>query len=139
MNTNPSAILGLIFACAAVADEQPSGGYWVCVSNERSNDVSILDGATRAVVATIPVGKRPRGIHASPDGRTLYVALSGRPIEGPPRLDSNGNPIFRKAADDDEDDAKSDHAADGIGVVDLVARQFVRKLPAGTDPEQFAV
>src|SRR4051812_12488892 len=112
--------------------------YWICVSNERGGDVSIIDVATRKVIATIPVGKRPRGIHASPDGRTLYVALSGRPIEGPPQLDANGNPILHKD-DDDDDDKKSDHAADGIGVVDLASLKLIKKLPAGTDPEQFAI
>jgi len=35
------------------------------------------------VIATIPLGKRPRGIHASPDRKTIYVALSGSPIRGP--------------------------------------------------------
>jgi DNA-binding beta-propeller fold protein YncE len=48
------------------------------------------------VIATIPVGKRPRGIHVSPDGKTVYVAVSGTPIEAPPQLDAHGNPIFEK-------------------------------------------
>jgi YVTN family beta-propeller protein len=123
------------FVSPARAAEQP---YWICVSNEKGGDVTIIDGSTQRIVATVPAGKRPRGIHPSPDGRTLYVALSGRPIEGPPQLDANGNPIFKKD-DDDDDDKKSDHAADGIGVVDLTTLKFVKKLPSGTDPEQFAV
>jgi YVTN family beta-propeller protein len=129
------AVWGL-FACSGLVRAQDK--CWICVSNERGGDVSIIDAATRKLVATIPVGKRPRGIHASPDGRTLYVALSGRPIEGPPQLDANGNPILHKD-DDDDDDKKSDHAADGIGVVDLASLKLIKKLPAGTDPEQFAV
>src|SRR5690606_6546130 len=48
----------------------------IYVSNERSGDVSVIDAATRKVVRTIEVGSRPRGIHLSPDGRRLYVALS---------------------------------------------------------------
>src|SRR5437773_10839065 len=56
---------------------------WSCVSNERSGDMTLLDAETRSTVATIPLGQRPRGIHASPDGRFLYVALSGSPIGGP--------------------------------------------------------
>ncbi len=110
--------------------------FLVCISNEKSGDVTIYEGVGGRVVATIPVGKRPRGIHGSPDGRYVYVALSGSPITGPPQLDAKGNPIFRK---EDPDDENSDHAADGIGVVDLRAMKFVRKLPAGSDPEEFAV
>jgi hypothetical protein len=41
---------------------------------------------------------------ASPDGKTIYVALSGTPISGPPQLDANGNPILHKGGDDDDDD-----------------------------------
>jgi YVTN family beta-propeller protein len=115
-----------------------SNDYWICVTNEKGGDVSIIDGDTLKVIDSIPIGKRPRGIHPSPDGRTLYVALSGRPIEPPPQLDAQGNPIFKKNNDDDEE-KNSDHAADGIGVIDLQLRKFVRRLPAGSDPEQFAV
>jgi len=67
------------------------------------------------VIATIPVGKRPRGVHVSPDGKTVYVALSGTPISAPPQLDAQGNPILKKGGDDDDDSAKADKAADGIG------------------------
>src|SRR3954471_3579722 len=128
---NPRVLLALA-ACvpaAAAADR----GYWVCVSNERSGDVTVIDGADRKVVATIPVGKRPRGVHPSPDGRLLYVAVSGSPITGPPKLDPKGKPIFEESKEE------ADPTADGVAVVDLAARKFVKKLPAGADPEEFAV
>jgi YVTN family beta-propeller protein len=107
---------------------------WICVSNEGSGDVTLIDASSHAVVATIPVGKRPRGIHASPDGKLLYVALTGSPSEGPPELDAKGNPILRHV-EDEERDAQ----ADGIGVIDLERRELVKKIPAGSDPEQFAI
>jgi YVTN family beta-propeller protein len=124
---------------AALAFTLPSAaaGYQVYVTNERSGDVTVIDGATFKVVQTIPVGKRPRGIHATPDGKTVYVALSGTPIGGPPQLDAAGNPIFER--DEDEDDDKSDKAADGIGVVDVVTRKFIRKINVGSDPEEFDI
>src|SRR5262249_41029062 len=61
--------LALIFASAALA------APLVYVSNERSDDVTIIDAAIDRVVATVPVGSRPRGIGVSPDGRAVYVAL----------------------------------------------------------------
>jgi len=130
-------ILGATLACAGRAMAE---GFLVCVSNEKSGDITVIDGVSEKAVNTIPVGKRPRGIHASPDGALVYVALSGTPISGPPPLDAQGNPILKKGkADDDDDDKNSDHSADGIGVVDLRSGKFLRKLPAGSDPEQFAV
>ena len=78
---------------AAVAFAVPAGPFWVCTTNEASGTVTIIDGPTRQVVGTIAVGKRPRGIHASPDGRLLYVAPSGNPIGGPTQLDAQGRPI----------------------------------------------
>jgi YVTN family beta-propeller protein len=48
-------------------------GQRVLVSNEGSGTVSMIE--RNAVVATIPVGNRPRGIAVAPDGKHAYVAL----------------------------------------------------------------
>ncbi|MEI6231945.1 MAG: beta-propeller fold lactonase family protein [Planctomycetota bacterium] len=119
--------------CATVGD------YQIFVSNEKSGDLTVINGGDFKVVARVPVGKRPRGIHATPDGALIYVALSGTPIEPPPKLDANGNPIFEKPRkDDDDDDAKADKSADGLGIVDVAQLKFLRKISVGSDPEQFA-
>ena len=135
-----SAVLAavLIAALAGTRAADPPAAkataYRVYVSNERSGDVTVIDPAKLDAVATIPVGKRPRGIHPSPDGKTLYVALSGSPIHGPPELDAKGNPVFP-----DEDPSQGDRAADGIGVIEIEKHKFVRKIMTGSDPEEFAV
>src|SRR5215470_745833 len=66
--------------------EKPRGAYRVYVTNETSGDLTVIDSADFEVVGTYRLGKRPRGIHASPDGRTIYVALSGTP-PAPPGVD----------------------------------------------------
>src|SRR5215475_6510971 len=76
------------------------------VTNEVSGDMTIFDTGNFNVLATVPLGKRPRGIHASPDGQTLYIALSGSPIGGPGVDESTLPPPDKKA--------------DGIGVVDVL-------------------
>lgn len=48
----------------------------VFVTNERSNTVSVINGKTHQIEATIEIGKRPRGIGISPDGSEVYVAIS---------------------------------------------------------------
>ena len=95
------------------------------VTNENSGDLTVIDTATRQVIATIPLGKRPRGIKVSPDGATLYVALSGSPM-APPGTDESKLP-------------PPDRKADGIGVVDVKQGKLLRVIQGGSDPEQTAV
>jgi len=95
------------------------------VSSEESGTVSAIDLGTGRVVAEIVVGKRPRGVQVSPDGKTVYVALSGSPNLGPGLGQREGT--------------VADRSADGLGVIDVAANRLVRKLPGGSDPEQFAV
>jgi YVTN family beta-propeller protein len=114
-------LLVLFAACKGGA--RSTGGYRIYVTNERSGDLSVIDAATHEVVATVPLGKRPRGIHASPDRQTIYVALSGSPIAGPGVDESKLPPPDKKA--------------DAIGVFDVRTNKLVRLIPAGSDPEEF--
>ena len=133
-----AVLLGGIVACGR--SEQPAASptpaaapspppappaVGVYVTNETGGDLSVIDAASNTVVATIPLGKRPRGIVASPDRTLLYVALSGSPIGGP-NVDESKLP-------------PPDRSADGIGVVDVRQRKLIKVLPSGPDPEQVAV
>src|ERR1035438_10230255 len=114
------AVLALLAACA------PSGpGYRVYISNEGSGDLSVIDPEKPQALATIPIGKRARGLHASADGKLIYLALSGSPF-APPGVDESTLP-------------PPDKSADGIGVFDIAQNKLLRKVPGGSDPEQFAV
>ena len=74
--TRARAVPLLLFAWTLLLPCLPAAAApHVYVANERSNDITIIDIATNSVVATVPVGQRPRGLGLSPDGRTLYVAL----------------------------------------------------------------
>src|SRR6266850_2876156 len=133
-------VLGLLGLGSAGGQAQASGDYQIYVSNEKSGDLTVIKGSDNKVAATFPVGKRPRGLCASPDGKTLFVALSGTPISAPPQLDAKGNPIFKKGKDDDDDDdKKADKSADGIGVVDVGQKKLLRKIKVGSDPEQLSL
>ena len=145
LSVTPQRLLGsclgmlasLGFLLTATATESDFRAY---VTNEKSGELTVIDGKDYKVLATFPVGKRPRGLRASPDGKQLFVALSGTPISAPPKLDAKGNPIFIKGKDDDDDDdKKADKSADGIGVVDLAQHRVLNKLKVGSDPEQLAL
>jgi len=102
-----------------------SSAFRLYVTNEVSGDMTVIDSATYAVLATVPLGKRPRGIHPSPDRKTIYVALSGSPIAGPGVDESTLPP--------------PDKSADGIGVFDVAQNKVVRIIKGGSDPENFDV
>jgi YVTN family beta-propeller protein len=97
----------------------------IYVSDEIGGDIVAVDPASAEVVARIAVGKRPRGIKLSRDGKLLYVAVTGSPMGGP-NVDESKLP-------------PADRDADGIGVVDLAAKKLVRVLKSGQDPEAFDV
>lgn len=122
-----SARLGILLAAAqdGVGAKTPSAYYRVYVTNERTGDISIIDPASRVEIGRIPVGKRPRGLVASPDYKLLYVALSGSPIGGPDVDESRLPP--------------PDEAADGIAVIDIASGKIVRTLRGVSDPEQLAI
>src|SRR5260370_7144060 len=86
--------LGCTLLALSPLTAQAGQNYQIYVSNEKSGDVTVISGGDNQVLGTIPVGKRPRGIHASPDGKTVYVALTGPPLPPPPQLDATGHPIF---------------------------------------------
>lgn len=126
--------------CVASCDREPAApastaiptgtsgdprGARLYVTNEMSGDLTVIDVESRREIQRIQLGKRPRGIRSSPDGSTLYVALSGSPLS-PPGVDESTLP-------------PPDRAADGIGVVDVREGRLLRVISAGSDPEQLAV
>jgi len=118
-------LVALVLFCAGAGQTSDTSHYIIYVTNERSGDLSEIDSSTLQVTATIPLGKRPRGIHASPDGQFLYIALSGSPIAGPGVDESKLPP--------------PDRSADGIGVFDVRQNKLVRMIPSGVDPENFDI
>jgi PQQ-dependent catabolism-associated beta-propeller protein len=128
-NGSPSRIrLGfcsMVLAACVVTPRLAHAAGLVYVSTEDGGEVVAIDPAKGAVVARIPVGKRPRGLKLSPDGKRLFVALSGSPRAAPGADESKLPP--------------ADRAADGVGVVDLESHKLVRTLGSGQDPESFDV
>src|SRR3954464_3363529 len=113
-------VMALLTSCA------PSGrSYRVYISNEGSGDLTVIDPQKMEAITTVPIGKWARGIHASAGSKLIYIALSGSPF-APPGVDESTLP-------------PADKSADGIGVFDIAQNKMLRKVPGGSDPEQFAV
>jgi YVTN family beta-propeller protein len=104
-------ILGV---CLITSSFQATSSPTILVSNEASSDITMIDARTNKVVRRIVVGDRPRGIHVSPDRRTLYVAIS-----------------------DDRPNQQS--GRDAIVAIDLRTRRITHRMESGTDPEEFGL
>lgn len=136
------ALCGSLAACS-----RPVGPA-VFVSNEQSNVIHVVDGATLRERARINVGKRPRGMVLSADGRTLFVAVSdddriaaldlatgkiaGYLPSGPDpetiALSPDGRTLFVA----NEDDSL-------LSFIDVAARRIVRETAVGGEPEGTAI
>ena len=97
------------------------------VSNEDGETVTVLDSHDGSVIATVPVGKRPRGLKLNHDGSILYVAVSGLP-KCPPTV-----------PDEECAKLKRDLTVDGIATIDTRTLKLKGVLKSGSDPEQFDV
>jgi YVTN family beta-propeller protein len=121
-----AALLLLLSGCLRAGitpNSPPAPGPLVYVSAERGREIVVIDSGLDAVVAHIAVGARPRGIRLDRTGERLFAALSGS---------ARGNPGVEPAAL-----AAAEPPADGIALVDVLARRVATVLPAGPDPESF--
>lgn len=122
--TRPAAlrVLGLagLFALCPCADAERA-----YISNEDGQTVTVIDTDKAEAIATLAVGKRPRGLKLNRDGSRLYVAVSGLPKCPPTTPDAECAKFER------------DLRADGIAVVDTASLKLLKLLKAGSDPEQF--
>jgi PQQ-dependent catabolism-associated beta-propeller protein len=116
----------------------------IFVTNERSDDVTVIAADSGTVLKTIAVGKRPRGIVASADGKRVYVANSnsdalsvidaatltvagtipaGRDPEGL-TFNRDGTLLFVVNENDS-----------AVTIIDAASGRIVKKVEVGTEPE----
>ena len=136
------------------------------VSGEESGEIIVVDVDKGEVAARIPVGKRPRGIKLSRDGKLLYVALSGRRAAGRASTSRScrpaialptagrrrsGQPLLLRTLESGQDPESFDLSRDGktlyvsneetaeMSVLDLASGKVKQKVPVGREPEGVTV
>src|SRR5215472_6091356 len=117
----------VLLAGAWLALAPAAGAARAYVSNEDDGTVTVVDTQRLTVLATLPVGKRPRGLALSHDRTRLYVALSGLPKCPPPMTDEDCARLPR------------DPQADGIAVIDAATLRPLGVLRGVSDPERVAL
>jgi PQQ-dependent catabolism-associated beta-propeller protein len=132
----------------AVLFAAPVAAETIYVSDEESSVIHVIDGKSLEVAARLPVGKRPRGMGLSKDGRLLYIAVSndnridvldlasrrvvGHLPSGPDpelfALHPSGAQLFVANEDDNL-----------VSFVDVAGKRITREVTVGTEPEGMAV
>src|SRR5262249_42591072 len=135
-------LASIVFVMLMVSDAHAE--LRIFVTNERSDDVTVIAADSGTVLKTIPVGKRPRGVTASADGKRVYVSNSnsdslsiidaagltvsaslpaGRDPEG---LTFNRDGTLLYVVNENESAAT---------VIDAASGRIVKKIEVGTEPE----
>lgn len=140
------ALFALLVSAFAVA--QPARADTIFVSNEKSNTISVVDGGTLKVTATIKVGRRPRGIAFDRDMTRIFVcvgddnridvidvakqAVVDRLPSGPDPelfvLEPAGRLLYVANEDDNM-----------VSVVDTEAKKIVGEIQVGVEPEGMGI
>ncbi|HEY4077636.1 MAG TPA: beta-propeller fold lactonase family protein [Rhizomicrobium sp.] len=121
------SIAGLLLTACGEKKEPRATADLACwrvyATNEISGDLTVVAEPAHKLVATVKVGKRPRGMAVH--GSTLYIALSGWPIAGP-GVDENSLP-------------PPDKNSDAIAIFDTKSLKVTRLIRGVSNPEQLAI
>ena len=118
------------------------------VANGGSNTVSVIDTATKTVVATVGVGSGPDGIAVTPDGTQVYVANSGsnnvsvihRPGNTVVKAIPVGTtPVGVAVTPDGTHVYVANNNSDTISVIARPGNTVVATIPVGTGPVGVAI
>ncbi len=143
MSMGLPVVLAAMLACPPVTQAQT-----VYVSNEKDNTLSVIDAATMTVTQTLKVGKQPRGILLSPDGRWLYICASSD--DAIQVMDTATNRLVHNlpSGEDPETfaltpDGKRLYVANensnSVTVIDVDSRRVAAQFDVGVEPEGMAV
>lgn len=125
-----------------VTDLQSSFAF---VTDAGANAVVVVDLATKAVAATIPVGKYPHGLRMSPDGREIYVAnmrdMSVSVVDADARkqvarINVGRGPVQVGFTPDGKFAFVSLNSENAVAIIDTAKRSVTSKRPVGRGPVQ---
>jgi YVTN family beta-propeller protein len=142
------SMLGLI-SCGRGESPAPEEARTVYVVNEGDDTVSVIDGISRSVIATIPVGKSPHYIVLDPSGKYAYV--TNGESNSVTILDTTTNRVISTIEGVGGDPQQIVIHPEGkfayvpgfdtanVHVVDLVGKRIIATIPVGDNPQSIAI
>jgi PQQ-dependent catabolism-associated beta-propeller protein len=139
---------GSIAILAAVCLPAAACAETAYVSDEMANVVHVIDAPYWNTPSTIPVGRRPRGMVSSHDGKRLYVAvgnddridvidLATRKVVD--HLPSGPDPERFAISPDGRWLYVANENDNAVSFVDIAAKKIVHQVAVGAEPEGMAV
>lgn len=119
-------------------------GKYALVTNNESNNVTVIDGKTYNVVQNVPTGKGPHGFRISQDSKTAYIANMGEDtvsviditaLKETKKINVGKTPVTAGITKDGKTLAVTLNAENMLAIVDL-ATDKVEKIPVGQGPAQ---
>ncbi|MCK5553491.1 MAG: beta-propeller fold lactonase family protein [Deltaproteobacteria bacterium] len=117
----------------------------IYVTNEDSDNVSVINRSVGKVVSTVAVGKKPKGIAASPDGNFIFVANSGSDnisvintstnrVVHTINLDFGDQPVDLAIDPSGRNLLVANYRTNSILVIDAFSFQIIRRIEVGRGP-----
>lgn len=114
----------------------------VYVANYDSNTISVIDSSTNSVINTIPVGKEPSILMASPKKDRIYYVQDNNTV-GVIDVNTNTvtatipvgtNPYYMVFNPSGTRLYVSNYSSNNVSVIDTNANQVIATIPVGTNP-----
>jgi PQQ-dependent catabolism-associated beta-propeller protein len=140
-----ACVVGWLATFALLAATSEAGAELrIFVTNERSDDVTVISAESGTVLKTIAVGKRPRGVVVSSDGKRAYVANSNS--DSLSVLDTSSLEVVGSIAAGRDPEGLTfnregtllyvvNENDSGVTVIDVASSKVVKKIEVGTEPE----
>jgi len=141
MNYGRALLHLMIMLAVGVAHAAAQAPHTLYVANQMADTISVVDGATFVVAATIPTGGNPHGILVDVSKGVAYVCNRGentisvidlRSRKELTRIPAPGAPHGMALSADSA--TLFSTGLQEINVIDLATRQLVASIPVGQDP-----
>lgn len=119
-------------------------GKYALVTNNKDNNVSVIDLKDYTVAKTIPTGKEPHGFRISTDSKYAFIANMGEDTVSVVNMESfveekkmkvGSTPVTTAVTSDDKILLATLHTENAVAIVDLVSGE-TKKVYVGDGPAQ---
>lgn len=148
MKFSKSSFFSIITLAALLTYTGAVAADTLFVTLEKDNALAIVDGNAGKLLKTVKIGKRPRGIVMSKDGKQVFVAISDD--NAIVSVDTSSYKVLYKLPSDKDPETfavdpeekllfASNEDDNLVTVIDIPQRKVIKQIQVGVEPEGIAV